>query len=483
MIVTEQFVFVHMHKTGGQTINNILSRCLKFHDVVGYHYPYSLLPEQFSQLPLVGFVRNPWDWYVSWYAFNRRPEARNALFAVCSDGGKADFKTSVTNLIQLGDDSATSQRYRDALVSVLPKTLRGNRGVGLTKDCISNFVDSDTAYYSWLFNRMYGAASSENIHIGKFENLQTDLVRILTTLNVPEVLNIERALARAQHANSSNHSHYSQYYDSELRELISRKDRRVIEPFGYEYEHEQRADDVVRMPSTYAIDGAFKKLLDKSKNYLLLSDNYDVRHLADKVSRFPDEQWSQSGREQQYMAHSQTQSLLLIHDDDMRHKNPTYHESYYSLEQELKPLMEFIASYYQNDGYFIRALFAKLLPGEIIIPHIDSTFSLLHCHRVHIPIVTNDEVRFIVGGEKKNMKCGEIWEINNATVHSVENVSEHARTHLIVDWVTNSTLRELERRRQGKHLQSPEFPPTTRRNEQCPCGSNRKFKYCHGALV
>ena len=177
-----------MHKTGGQTINNILSRCLKFHDVVGYHYPYSLLPEQFSQLPLVGFVRNPWDWYVSWYAFNRRPEARNALFAVCSDGGKADFKTSVTNLIQLGDDSATSQRYRDALVSVLPKTLRGNRGVGLTKDCICNFVDSDTAYYSWLFNRMFGVARSENVHIGEFENLQTELVRILTTLNVSDGL-------------------------------------------------------------------------------------------------------------------------------------------------------------------------------------------------------------------------------------------------------------------------------------------------------
>ncbi|MDH3480880.1 MAG: aspartyl/asparaginyl beta-hydroxylase domain-containing protein [Gammaproteobacteria bacterium] len=483
MIVTEHFVFVHMHKTGGQTINNVLSRCLKGRQVIGYHYPYSLVPEQFGQLPLVGFVRNPWDWYVSWYAFNRRPKAKNALFAVCSDGGKGDFKTSVVNLIQLGEDSTTARRYRDALVSVLPKTLRGNRGVGLTKACIANFVDNKTGYYSWLFDRMFGDTKCERVHIGKFENLEADLVRVLKKLSVPDVATIERVLKRSNPQNSSQHGHYSEYYDAELKELVGRKDSRIIEQFGYEFEQDQNTSGVVSMPSTYAIDGSFKKLLDRAKNYLLLSGDYNIHELASRVARIPDDQWTESGREQRYMAHTQTQSLLLIHDDDMRHKNPTHHEQYYSFEQDLKPLMDLIASYYENDGYFIRALFAKLLPGEVIVPHIDSTFSLLHCHRVHVPIVTNDQVTFIVGGERKHMRPGEIWEINNATAHSVENRSEHARIHLIVDWVSNSTLRALERRRRPIPLQPTGMPSATLRNEPCPCGSNRKFKYCHGALT
>jgi len=428
-------------------------------------------------------VRNPWDWYVSWYAFNRRPDARNALFAVCSDGGKADFKATVTNLIQLGDDSVVSQRYRDALISVLPKTLNGNRGVGLTMDCIRGFVDNETAYYAWLFNRMIGAAEVEQVHIGKFENLQTDLIDILNKLNVQEASKIERVFARARHVNTSKHSHYSQYYDAELKELIRSKDRRIIDRFGYKFEQQQTVTDYVRLPRTYAIDGAFKKLLDKAKNFLLLNDKYDVQQLADKVRQIPSEQWTQSSREQRYMAHAQTESLLLIHDEDMRHRNPTYHDRYHSLEQELRPLMDFISSFYQDDGYVIRALFAKLLPGESIVPHIDTTFSLLHCHRLHIPIVTNSKVSFIVGGERKNMKTGEIWEINNATVHSVENHSDIARIHLIVDWVPNSTLHALERRKQSRQLQSTEIPVTTGRNEPCPCGSNRKFKHCHGAVA
>jgi len=67
---------------------------------------------------------------------------------------------------------------------------------------------------------------------------------------------------------------------------------------------------------------------------------------------------------------------------------------------------------------------------------------LINSHRVHIPIVTNDQITFMVGGEEKQMKVGEVWEINNATFHRVMNESNEDRIHLILDWVPNVTLRE-----------------------------------------
>ncbi len=446
MIVTERFIFVHMHKTGGQTINKVIAKCISDNQVIGYHYPHSLRPQKYRHLPIVGFARNPWDWYVSWYAFNRRPKTRNALFAVCSDGGKASFKTTVTNLVNLGDDSNSSQWYRDSLISILPTSLRGNRGVGLTKDCITNFNDNDTAYCSWLFQRMLGVADEQQAHIGKFENLSDDFVNILNRLDVKQAPRIKHALSRTQRINSSSHSHYSHYYDDELRDLIARKDSYLIDRFDYSFDSERVARKVIKIPSTNTIDGSFRKLNDDTQHFLPLRGDYDIKPLLSALHQVPAEQWTQSDRENQYKVHSQTQSLLLIHDDDMRHRDPTYHRLYEHFSNELSPLLDMISSFYGNDGYFIRILFAKLSAGRTIMPHIDFTFSLLHCHRIHVPIVTNNEVFIYVGGEPRNMKIGEVCEINNATVHSVANNGEESRTHLIIDWAPNSILHAMDER-------------------------------------
>jgi hypothetical protein len=42
---------------------------------------------------------------------------------------------------------------------------------------------------------------------------------------------------------------------------------------------------------------------------------------------------------------------------------------------------------------------------------------------------------FTVGGEGRNLKEGEIWEIKNTEkIHSVYNKGFYDRIHLIVDW-------------------------------------------------
>lgn len=438
MIVTDHFAFIHMHKTGGQSVNNALSEALPSCQEVGYHYPFSLLPEQFAHLPLVGFVRNPWDWYVSWYAFNRQPKMQNPLFAVCSNGGSADFKTSVTNLIQLGDDSIDSKQYRDALISILPNSLDGNRGLGLTKNCIEHFASNETGYYSWLFHRMIGAAKAEQVHVGKFENLNSDLVDILNELNVPEAADIARVLGDAPRTNSSRHGHYSQYYDTELAELVGRKDAGLIDHFNYEFESQRGSSTAVELPNTYAIDGAFKKLSGKAKNYLLLRDDFNVAALAEMVNRMPDGHWARFGPANRHKTVAQPQMLLLIFNRDLRHKNPTYLNEFRLLEQEMSPLLECVANIYQNDGHVIRAFLTKLLPGESVAPRTNTAFSLLHSHRIYVPIETNNDVSVIVGGERKHMRVGEMWEINNATVHNIENRGATAHIHLVVDWVPKS---------------------------------------------
>jgi tetratricopeptide (TPR) repeat protein len=129
--------------------------------------------------------------------------------------------------------------------------------------------------------------------------------------------------------------------------------------------------------------------------------------------------------------------VLLVHFEDFKHKKPEYRELYFELQHELKPVVDCIAGYYQSNGFIVRMLLAKLLAGGDIPNHTDAGYSLLNSHRVHIPIITNGKVVFVVGGEEKNMQVGEFWEINNGLDHSVENRSDEDRIHLIVDWMPN----------------------------------------------
>jgi len=439
MIITDCFVFIHLHKTGGQTLNDIITRCIADHRVIGYHYPRGEIPTEFATLPVVGVVRNPWDWYVSWYAFNRRPKVRNQLFNVVSDSGQANFKSTITNLINLGSDSTASRLYRNDLVRILPETLDGNRGAGLTKQAINDFSSNETGYYSWLFDRMLGNVNDEQAFIGSFENLRDDFLEIMQRLAVSETGALSAELDKRKRTNVSHRSHYSHYYDDELRDLVARKEQGLVEKFSYEFESTKPGNVTYDFSDDLytGADNGFRKLLGRESNYLQLHSDFDTGALTSKIEQIPAAKWLESGREQLFAVHKDTQSLLLVLFEDFKHQKPDYLEPYFDMENELKPLVEYVAGYYQNNGFIVRLLLAKLLAGGQIPHHTDAGYSLLHCHRVHIPIITNDKVVFFVGGEEKNMRVGEFWEINNGVDHAVENRSDEDRIHIIIDWMPN----------------------------------------------
>jgi hypothetical protein len=69
MIATDRFVYVHLHKSGGTFVNECLLRFFPDARQIGYHLPRSRIPQDRLALPVLGFVRNPWSYYVSWYSF------------------------------------------------------------------------------------------------------------------------------------------------------------------------------------------------------------------------------------------------------------------------------------------------------------------------------------------------------------------------------------------------------------------------------
>lgn len=174
----------------------------------------------------------------------------------------------------------------------------------------------------------------------------------------------------------------------------------------------------------------------------------DIAPVVDRLLSKGDEIWTRSTwRQEQFEAHTHTQAIDLIFDRDGRHQNPTTQDAFYEFEDVLRPVLAKIANHYNNSptgrrlkkkngpGYFVRVIFTKLLPGGIIPPHGDDGFSLMHAHRVHVPLISDGMTEFTVGNTTRALGVGEIWEINNRKTHSVHNKGENARVHMIADWV------------------------------------------------
>ena len=85
----------------------------------------------------------------------------------------------------------------------------------------------------------------------------------------------------------------------------------------------------------------------------------------------------------------------------------------------------------------------RLDPGGKILKHFDPGESWAAGRaRLHLPIVTHDDVDFFVAGERVAMKPGELWYCDFSKTHWGENRSSVPRVHLVLDIYVSDWLRQ-----------------------------------------
>ncbi|MBM4260754.1 MAG: hypothetical protein FJ145_04840 [Deltaproteobacteria bacterium] len=238
MLVTEHFVFTHLPRTGGTFIADLIKRFFPSVREVGYHLPRMMLPKEYAHLPVLGGVRNPWDFYISWYKHQISQAGNSPLFCGVSDNRKLDFVETTRNALDL----CLSEGSLDCLIQNLPDDFdyQKKHVPNVTKNIMRRIQGSGLGLYSFRFNLMF--EPSEDVFFCRVESLRTDLltfferVRVLNNPLRDAVLNVEKK-------NVSDHDHYSAYYSPELAELVSLRERALIERFRYKFERRRAVDD------------------------------------------------------------------------------------------------------------------------------------------------------------------------------------------------------------------------------------------------
>ena len=191
-----KFIFVHINKTAGTSIGNILGKLSR--NQIGKHQSikeYSKLADNahgFENYFKFTFVRNSWDRFLSLYKYR--------------------VKTNQTKL-------------RRRPVSF--------------KEWAKNIYDKNPKHYN-IPNELQLLMLSEQLDwitdttgkvnmdfIGRFENLQEDFNTVCDKIGIPK--------QKLPHINKTEHKHYTEYYDDETREIVTEKYAKDIEYFGYEF--------------------------------------------------------------------------------------------------------------------------------------------------------------------------------------------------------------------------------------------------------
>ena len=92
------------------------------------------------------------------------------------------------------------------------------------------------------------------------------------------------------------------------------------------------------------------------------------------------------------------------------------------------------APYDYASGLFPRVMLARMAPGGVIHPHRDQNPAAKWPHKIHVPLLTNDQVSFFVDGQAYHFAEGEAVEVNNMGLHAVQNRGETDRIHLIFEY-------------------------------------------------
>ena len=198
-----KFIFVHINKCAGQSVQRALPRGTRGHNTIMY---YLALCEQkgcdSSEYFKFTIVRNPWDKIVSFYHYHQR---RKWDMFPWTTATAPDCNGFIRRLF-VDDEGALAHAI-----------FRGRSGDSTHHLRLSNSLD-------WIS----GPDGKILIDfIGRMENLQADFDEVCDRIGIRR--------RQLPHTNRSSHKPYWEYYDDVSREIVAGRFQRDIDYFGYRF--------------------------------------------------------------------------------------------------------------------------------------------------------------------------------------------------------------------------------------------------------
>ncbi|HEU4322279.1 MAG TPA: hypothetical protein VFS21_03935 [Roseiflexaceae bacterium] len=271
MFIADRLIYLDLHKTGGTQIQQLLAATVGGQQSV----QHQRLPPELRDAYVIGSVRNPWDWYVSLWAYGcagrgwlylRLARRQPVLWRPFHSGrtlrrarGPLRLRSPLPRRRRAEvwracyADSNDPALFRTWLARVLDPAYRVDLGEGYARSAAWRAAGLMTYRYLRLYSGELGplmsagrpadldalrAFAAEHTLLRaavRTERLEEDLIAALVGAGYQlssgqQALIRERAHSRA---NRSAHRAAAEYYDPATAQLVAERERLLIERYGY----------------------------------------------------------------------------------------------------------------------------------------------------------------------------------------------------------------------------------------------------------
>ena len=230
MLVTDlDKVVLHMPRCGGSSVRWAINSA-------GYKYKFSCehanissLPDKYKHLPTIGFIRNPIDWYVSWYSFlnDLRRKKRKGCFIVgaLSDDYRLSFGQLLPRLLDIEGFLTENPDYLMEIKDRFRIRVMNDYLCWLNTyfDDISTITPSDFkgSLFNWYYQKVGMSTCNEVYRLE--DGLQYGIDKAFPDKNI-----------KVGHRNSSN-PYMKQLNRGTMNQLIYNADKEYFIKYGYSF--------------------------------------------------------------------------------------------------------------------------------------------------------------------------------------------------------------------------------------------------------
>lgn len=221
MLLLPNLCIKHIPKCGGTWVRH----CLQDSNITFIHRENSLDP---TTLPVYGFIRNPWSWYVSWYNFchygsNIMTGEVFDLFKI-AENGRITFDTFIRNLC------TTNMTYRYKLIKASNYFGKNSMEV-VHLQLVSRWLNTDKSFLEFLYDEYLSNA----VFVGRLESIKPDLINILNNNNLI-TKSLEEKIYSMPTINIGKKINYKDYYTKDTRMLVQHTHQNIICRHKYNFE-------------------------------------------------------------------------------------------------------------------------------------------------------------------------------------------------------------------------------------------------------
>ena len=223
-ILAQKKIYIHMPKTGGSWITELLVKELGGKKL-GIHHGHSsfdqLKGHELKGNTLWGTIRDPWSWYHSWWRHGMKSGRKKEL--AIYGGGSTEFKDVLQGV--LSKDPGRCPEHC-AVIWSLPKE----------KESRWEYLKEDGGLYSWTFSHMYRNQVKTMIDIRRLHEGFNQLFNVPTDVDSHPPVN----------GDGKDMKFKKHFTDSMLNNVLE-VDQNLISHLGYEGPGSSLKEPVLRL--------------------------------------------------------------------------------------------------------------------------------------------------------------------------------------------------------------------------------------------